>query len=197
MSAAPAAHADCVSPSIVARIDSTGTLVVNGEAFGTNCYDGPGPPEGQGVLGYPAHDISVVVRQQGIEWVVARGNADQDYTFRVDVEQPPVEGEAQVEARYAGQEGFTSQLVATAELTMAEPETSLGGRTVATFGQPTPVPKTPTVSPTESSSKTAPRADAHNEEATTNLETPLIALITGTLLGSLAMLIWTRRQHNA
>lgn len=118
---APEAQAACAGPAISATIGSDGALVVDGQGFGTECYDANEPPEGEGALGPPARDITVVVREPGGEWLVAQGGAEADYTFHVEVaDPPPLTGKVRVEARYASQAGFTSYHVPSAEVNLAE-----------------------------------------------------------------------------
>ena len=61
---------------------------VTGEYWGTDCYDTGNRPRDKGVLGLPQTDIEVVVLQDGVGPVVARGDADADYRFVVDVPIP-------------------------------------------------------------------------------------------------------------
>jgi hypothetical protein len=89
--AASPAGADCAGPTFrhdLGPVDRGGPLLVEGLAFGDNCYDTGPPPEGQGVLGKPRSDISVFVVQDGEEHLVAEGSADDDYGFAVEVPVP-------------------------------------------------------------------------------------------------------------
>ncbi len=86
-----AAGADCVGPEITydVRPVAAGQVVrVTGEYWGTDCYDTGNRPRDEGVLGPPQTDIEVVVLQDGVGPVVARGDADADYRFVVDVPIP-------------------------------------------------------------------------------------------------------------
>lgn len=185
MVAAPPAHAACVGPAITAVVDSHGTLVVEGEWFGTDCYDTGPPPEGQGVLGPPAKDITVAVRQEGVEYVVARGDASADYTFHVEVEQPPMVGRAVVEARYGAEEGFSSQLLATAEITLAEPDDAASGTTVASFGEPA----------TDATADVSGTAAADGDDSSTDVVPVVVALAGGLVLGVVGTLTWSRTRR--
>jgi len=83
--------ASCVGPRIsyeVAPVSPGQVVRVTGEYWGTDCYDTNRPPQGVGNLGEPRTDIEVVVLQDGNGPVVARGDADQDYRFVVDVPIP-------------------------------------------------------------------------------------------------------------
>lgn len=87
--AAPAA-ASCLGPTVEhqGEVVRGTTFVVTGRGWGDNCYDTGGPPEGEGTLGRPVTDIEVVISQAGQEIVVARGSANWDYNFFVEVEVP-------------------------------------------------------------------------------------------------------------
>ena len=82
------AGADCVGPEVtydVAPVAPGQVVRVTGEYWGTDCYDTGNRPRDEGVLGPPQTDIEVVVLQDGVGPVVARGDADADYRFVVDV----------------------------------------------------------------------------------------------------------------
>jgi hypothetical protein len=83
--------ADCSGPTIahdVGSIDRDGTVQVIGSGWGNNCYDTGPPPEGEGVLGKPVTGIKIFLVQDGVEHLVATGNADTKYEFEVDVPVP-------------------------------------------------------------------------------------------------------------
>lgn len=85
------ASAGCSGPTIEyegGSIERDRTVQMIGAAWGDNCYDTGPPPEGEGVLGEPATDIEIFFVQQGVEHLVATGNADKDYEFKVDVPVP-------------------------------------------------------------------------------------------------------------
>ncbi len=85
------AAADCVGPQIsydVAPVGPGQVVRVTGEYWGTDCYDTGNRPRGEGNLGKPQRDIEIVVLQDGIGPVVARGDAGSDYRFVVDVPVP-------------------------------------------------------------------------------------------------------------
>lgn len=79
-------------------------VTVVGQSWGDNCYDTGPPPEGQGVLGVPAEDIEIVFVQGSDQTVVARGAADDDYGFAVEITVPPaaVPGTAWLRASATG-----------------------------------------------------------------------------------------------
>ena len=84
-------EASCVGPQISYGVTpvSPGQVVrVTGEYWGTDCFDTNHKPRGIGNLGEPQADIEVVVLQDGNGPVVARGDADRDYGFVVDVSIP-------------------------------------------------------------------------------------------------------------
>ena len=104
---ASTAGAACMGPSItyeVGEVRRGATIAVVGRGFGTACYDTGLPPEGVGALGEPATGIEIVLSQGGVHEVLARGSADADYTFEVDITVPPAfePGEAIVSSRYGG-----------------------------------------------------------------------------------------------
>ena len=82
------AGAACVGPQLsydVAPVAPGQVVRVTGEYWGTDCYDTGNRPRDEGVLGPPQPDIEVVVLQDGVGQVVARGDADVDYRFVVEV----------------------------------------------------------------------------------------------------------------
>jgi hypothetical protein len=86
------AAASCISPSIgydVVAVSPGGSVRVTGDGWGTDCYDQGNRPSGVGNLGEPRTGIEVVVLQDGVGPVVARGSADTNYRFAVDVPIPP------------------------------------------------------------------------------------------------------------
>jgi hypothetical protein len=83
--------AGCSGPIVehdVGSIDRDGTVEVIGSGWGNNCYDTGPPPEGEGVLGKPATGINIFLVQDGVEHLVATGNADEEYEFEVEVPVP-------------------------------------------------------------------------------------------------------------
>lgn len=87
----PIAHADCVGPTFTHDIGTVRrgtTIVVKGFGWGTDCHDAGPPPPGEGALGLPRIDLEVVIAQSGVELVVARGHADENYSFEVEVTVP-------------------------------------------------------------------------------------------------------------
>ena len=119
----------------VGTFDRGGLLLVEGVAFGDNCYDTGPPPAGEGVLGKPRSDITVFVVQGGEEHLVAEGAADGEYLFTVEVLLPAElePGEADVVVRYAeGAEAYDPDLLPFT-VSGAEPAEPVGPE-VATFG---------------------------------------------------------------
>lgn len=85
------AAADCAGPRIryeASEVAPGDQVTVVGELWGDNCYDTGPPPDGEGVLGVPADDIELVFVQGADRIVVARGAADDEYAFSVDVTIP-------------------------------------------------------------------------------------------------------------
>ena len=90
LSQATTARADCAGPTISypgGEVRRGTTLTVIGTFWGDNCYDTGPPPDGEGTLGLPIEDIEILV-SQGDQVVVARGSADADYAFEVNVTIP-------------------------------------------------------------------------------------------------------------
>jgi hypothetical protein len=194
---APEAQAACAGPVISATTRSDGALVVDGQGFGTECYDANEPPEGEGALGPPARDITVVVRESGGEWLVAQGGAEADYTFRVEVtDPPPITGTVRVEARYPRQVGFTSYYVASADVTLAGSESLTGGTQVMTFGQ-TSTDAAELSSGVGASSTTKPSSEIQTDGRSGYMATSIWALFVGLIVGSGVIALWNRRQNSA
>ncbi|WCO68619.1 hypothetical protein PO878_07740 [Iamia majanohamensis] len=162
---AAAASADCGGAMIdhpSGPMDRGASITVTGRAFGTGCYDTGPPPPGEGVLGEPRTSIELLVVQGDTEILVARGSADDDYSFTVDITVPSglEPGEARIETRADGDLGRPAELIPTLLVTEApapplEPE-------VAEFGPggaPAPIttPSTPAEEPGVTSS--LPEAD--------------------------------------
>lgn len=84
MIAPPPASASCIGPHIVisdGEVDRGTKLRVVGEGWGDDCHDTGIPPDAHGALGNPLDDIVVAFVQDGKEFVVARGSADDEYRF--------------------------------------------------------------------------------------------------------------------
>jgi len=193
--AAPEAQAACVGPAISATISTDGALVVRGSGFGTECYDANVPPDGEGALGPPARDITVVVRQFDVEFLVARGDAETDYTFQVEVtDPPPMVGDVGVEARFANQEGFSSYLIATDEVNLPESQSVTAGTKVVNFAdQATGVDENPAGNDVYSSATPTTQAEGTSGD----LVRVVPGLLAGLLLGAGGMVFWSRRQSSA
>ena len=98
------ALADCSSPRV--RVVPTEvvrgqTVTVVGTGMGTRCYDTGPPPRGEGVLGPPEQGVEILVRQGTRVVRVATADADDHYSFDVEVRVPKtlVPGPATVIAR--------------------------------------------------------------------------------------------------
>jgi hypothetical protein len=64
------------------------TVTVSGTAWGDSCYDTGPPPAGEGALGVPVPEITVVLVQGAREWELWTGAANADYVFSADVTVP-------------------------------------------------------------------------------------------------------------
>lgn len=85
------ADAKCAGSMIehdVGSVDRDGTIHVVGIGWGDDCYDTGEIPPGESVLGRPATDVEVVLVQDGVEDLVATGDADEKYGFTADVPVP-------------------------------------------------------------------------------------------------------------
>lgn len=111
--AAPPVEASCIGPmlqvsdaAVTGPVDRGQTLVVTGLGWGDDCYDTGVPPGGQGTLGHPLRNISIVFVQGDRQLVVARGDADRDYAFRVRITVPPSlePGPVRLVARHGSQD---------------------------------------------------------------------------------------------
>jgi hypothetical protein len=138
-----AAAADCSGPTISVSPESGAArgeqVTVTGSYFGANCYDTGPPPAGQGIFGTPLDDIEIVFVQGTTELVVARGAADNDYAFSVDVTVPAdlQPGEVLLQVR---SNGLFSSALQSFVLTDAPPVGSApaSSEDVATFGPASP-----------------------------------------------------------
>jgi len=106
-----AAAASCAAPEFVydgGDVHPGDTVTVVGQYWGDDCYDTGNQPPGEGVLGLPRTGIVVVFMQGGAETIVASGDADTEYRFRVDVVVPQtaVSGEARFVARVGDWDGY-------------------------------------------------------------------------------------------
>lgn len=105
------AMADCIGPTFShtgGDLAHGDLLTVTGYGFGDSCYDTGPPPPGVGSLGRPIEAIEVYLAQGGQSHLVAVGNADQDYTWEVQVTIPATLdlGEVDVVAMGNGFEAF-------------------------------------------------------------------------------------------
>jgi hypothetical protein len=111
-----AVAASCVAPELSytgGPVRPGDTVRVVGQYWGDDCFDTGPPPAGQGTLGLPRQGIAVVFEQNGTQTVVARGNADGDYQFQVDVTVPQTA--ALGEARLAAPATASGRFAATGE----------------------------------------------------------------------------------
>jgi hypothetical protein len=142
------AMADCLGPTFThtgGDLAHGDLLTVTGYGFGDNCYDTGPPPPGEGSLGRPIRDIEVYLAQSGQRHLVAVGNADQDYTWEVQVAIPATLdlGEVDVVVMGNGFEAFRENNSAIWVTSEREEGTAIQ---VATFGpagldEPNPVPE--------------------------------------------------------
>ncbi len=155
--AAPVA-ADCSGPTIL-PIDPAvrgEVITIRGYAFGDNCYDTGGAPEGAGALGVPVPDIELFIAQGDGEVMVARGSADDGYEFAVEVTVPPRSspGPARVIARWGAVSSTERIFEILDDPPVAEPP---GTTPVESFGS---VPGTAVEEPAVDDITSTPRAPA-------------------------------------
>jgi hypothetical protein len=133
----PAAGADCSGPQIectAGMVDRGQEITVTGRGFGDSCYDTGPPPPGVGAMGQPLDDIDVVITQAGVDHLVAKGEADAEYEFEVDVVVPArlEPGEARLQVRWGPGTAWavdrTDQPLVVSDIPAA------GDDVVATFG---------------------------------------------------------------
>src|SRR3546814_12335778 len=81
------ASAACAGASLTydTTVERGSTLTITGIGFGDACHDTGIPPDAHGALGDPLTGITISIVQNGVERVVAEGNADDDYELVVDV----------------------------------------------------------------------------------------------------------------
>ena len=99
------AGADCAGPTLAfetGEFARGASIAVIGSSFGLECYDTGPPPPGEGLLGPPIQDIEILFVQGDSEWVVATGDAGNDYGFRVDILVPldAEPGDGRITARF-------------------------------------------------------------------------------------------------
>src|SRR3546814_13776503 len=84
------ASAACAGASLTydTTVERGSTLTITGIGFGDACHDTGIPPDAHGALGDPLTGITISIVQNGVERVVAEGNADDDYELVVDVTVP-------------------------------------------------------------------------------------------------------------
>lgn len=85
------ADAKCTNKMIehdIGSVDRDGTINVVGIGWGDNCHDTGEIPPGESVLGRLATDVEVLLIQDGVEHLVATGDADEKYGFTADVPVP-------------------------------------------------------------------------------------------------------------
>ncbi len=131
--------ASCAAPTVQvkpARVARGGVLTVTGQHFGDDCLDTGTLPPGVGPLGNPLTGLVIVIDQGTDEYVVARGSAESDYTFTVDVVVPAAlePGDATLALLGAGDARLNTDLA----LVITNATAGDGVAAVATFGPPTP-----------------------------------------------------------
>jgi hypothetical protein len=156
--------ASCVAPAFKftpARVARGGVLTITGQHFGDDCLDTGTLPPGVGRLGRPLTGIVIVIDQADLEYVVATGSADSDYSFRVEVVVPSglAPGDATVELLGSDVARLTTDVPLV--ISSASPTDSVA--TVATFGPPT----TPDTEPLGSLPPTPLPAEIPDEPTTT------------------------------
>ncbi len=84
-------------------------LTITGKYFGDDCLDTGTLPPGVGALGNPLTGILIVIDQGSLEFPVANGSADSDYSFQVDVVVPSelAPGEASINILAVGDARLT------------------------------------------------------------------------------------------
>lgn len=137
------AAASCVAPAVTfrpGRVTRGAVLTITGKYFGDDCLDTGTLPPGVGALGNPLTGIVIVIDQGSLEFVVANGSADDDYSFQVDVVVPAglAPGEASINVLAAGDARLTIDpplVISSASPIGSDVES------VAAFGPPTTAPE--------------------------------------------------------
>lgn len=190
------AGADCSGPTIeydAGPVDRGQEITVTGTAFGDNCYDTGPPPAGEGLLGRPLTDIAVVITQDGVDHVVAEGNADDDYEFQVSVVVPAelAPGEARVQA--SGAPGIPAFDLTDQPLVVSDADASaIGALEVVAFGPDGEAPSSGEASaPAESPDRVS--ADDGSSGWTEPGRWIVAAVIAATVLGVGSMVLVRQR----
>ncbi len=134
--ATPPARADCAGPMVEVSekdLDRANDVTIIGRFWGDNCYDTGAPPAGEGTLGKPIDPIEIVFVQNGTDFPVALGAADEDYEFSVTLPVPwDLEpGPAQMVVRSIGGDW---PIDAPVEVMVTDAATSAFRTTITRFG---------------------------------------------------------------
>lgn len=195
--------ASCIGPSLTHAGGPAGrgqTITITGAGFGTECYDTGPPPAGEGGLGPPRQGIELVLVQGDQQVVVATGDADDAYGFRVDVVVPAqfAPGDATLLARSTEDPAFGATSERPVVITDAVPTASPAPAAVATFG---PAEAAPTTTSAPSTTTTAaPTGSASPVPRTTEEEGGFPTTVVGGLVIAALVLggaILIARQHDA
>ena len=169
------AGADCSGPAIRYEAGSVvrgSTVPVEGRWWGDACWDDGRPPPGQGLLGRPITSIEIVVVQEPVEIIVARGTADEDYAFAVDVVVPAElePGPARLIARWDG--GRAAAM--TGESLVVTDDPPIAGTEATSFG-PGATPPEP-IGPADGDATPRPAPDPGEATGTAPASKPEAAL---------------------
>lgn len=119
---APRAGASCIPALVqISPIEAApgDTITLEGDHFGDDCHDTGPPPAGEGPLGRPLVDITIFIVQDAERILVAKGDADAEYTFEVGFPVPsgleagPARVELSWSARFVDSNGASSDGVVT------------------------------------------------------------------------------------
>jgi hypothetical protein len=189
--------ADCSSPRISfapEAVDPGDTLTITGEIFWDKCID-TFPTQD---VAKPIKDIELTLVQGDSSWVVARGDADENAGFTVEVVIP---SDAQPgAARLVASAGQSLQIPSTRILTIStEPAPNDTGDAVAGFG-PNQVNTTTSAADlptTDPESELGERPSATSEDEDEGPDAVVIVLVIAGVATAVALATWMIRRRRA
>jgi hypothetical protein len=134
--------ADCAAPIVKfkpTRVARGGVLTITGQNFG-DCLSSGTVPGSVGPLGTPLVGLAIVIDQGDREFLVARGSADSDYEFEVEIVVPEELEPGEASLNLLGGGDARLAISPTLVISGAQPISSAEA-TLATFG---PQPNTDT-----------------------------------------------------
>jgi hypothetical protein len=194
---AEGATADCLGPRISfapEAVDPGDTLTITGKGFWDKCIDTFPTQE----VATPIENIELIMVQGSSSWVIARGSADENAEFTVEVVVPPAAqpGEARLTAT-AGQSQRFPLTRTLAISTKPAPDTISGA--VTAFGPDQDATTTTAAAPstTNSASTLEERPTATSEGEDEGSDALIIFLVIAGGVAAVALATWMIRQRRA